>query len=130
MRIMSYVISPEFRIPTSPQELIGDYQSQPPVTQEPLDWNNLIPHRKEEPELMTVTNPFMNSVVIADKRMRSVYDAIDNRRSVKHLCYVTGMSVKDVLSALQSLVDKNRVELYDEEKKPVDSKQFLINQQS
>jgi CheY-like chemotaxis protein len=135
IQIMSYVVSPEFRIPANPQQLIGAYQPQnpqqpqPPITQEPLDWNNLIPYRKEEPDLMKGSTTFMNVVLVADKRARSVYDAIDNHKSVKQLCYATGLSVKDALYALQSLVEKNLVELYDIDKNLIDSKQFLISQQ-
>ena len=129
MQIMNYVVSPSFRIPANAQQLVGAYQPQPPITQEPVDWNNLIPHRKEDPELMIVTNPFIGSASINDKTLRHVYDAIDNRKSVKQLCYATGLPVKDVLSALQSLVEKNRVELYDVDRNLVDSRQFLISQQ-
>jgi CheY-like chemotaxis protein len=132
IQIMSYVVSPEFRIPANPQQLIGAYQPQspqPPITQESLDWNNLIPYRKEDHDAMKGSTTFMSAVFSADKRIRSVYDAIDNRKSVKQLCYATGLPVKDVLYALQSLVEKGRVELYDIDKKLIDSKQFLISQQ-
>jgi CheY-like chemotaxis protein len=130
MQIMNYVVSPSFRIPANPQQLVSAYQPQLSITQEPVDWNNFIPHRKEDPELMVVTNPFISSVSVHDKELRHVYDAIDNRKSVKQLCYATGLPVKDVLSALQSLVEKNRVELYDVDRNLIDSRQFLISQQS
>jgi CheY-like chemotaxis protein len=125
MEIVNYIVSPEFRIPTTPQELIAAYQ--PPVKQELPDWNSFIPYRKEEPNIMTTTNPFIDPVAITDKRVRSVFEAIDNRRSVKHLSYITGLPMEDVLFSLQSLLDKDRVELHNAGGKLVDIKQFLVN---
>ena len=82
--------------------------------------SELIPHRKEDPSLMLSNNPFAKVPAISDKQARRLYALIDGRTNVGELCNLTGMNIKEVSSALQTLVRQNRVELHGSGGRPVE----------
>jgi twitching motility two-component system response regulator PilH len=130
IQIVSYVLSPGFHLPTNPQEFVSAYQTRPQTSkaQGLLNWNTIIPTLKEEPDLMISSNPFISAVVIANQQILSIYEAIDNQKSVAQLCHVTGLSLTDILSALKSLIQKERIELYTTDGTLIDSTQLFKGQ--
>ncbi|HZO75838.1 MAG TPA: hypothetical protein VFB60_26805 [Ktedonobacteraceae bacterium] len=82
--------------------------------------SELIPQRKEDPSLMLSSNPFAKAPTIGDKQARRLYALIDGRTNIAELCRLAGMNIKEVISALQSLMRENRVELYGPEGRPVE----------
>ncbi len=71
----------------------------------------LIPRRKQDANFLLVDNPFVGKI-IADKRVRSLYSAIDGRTNIATLAESTGMTVKETYEALQKLRKQNRAELF------------------
>jgi hypothetical protein len=72
----------------------------------------LIPHRKQDANMLTSSNPFSSSTVIADKRARRFYVAVDGHTSVAGICNSIHMDLKDAHVALQLLLVQQRIELY------------------
>jgi hypothetical protein len=86
----------------------------------------LVPHRKDEGDFMLSSNPFTSSsAVIKDKTARRLYTAIDGRMNVETLCESTGMSIKEVYAALQTLLSQRRIEMHEPNGRLVDTKLFL-----
>src|SRR6266700_2514569 len=73
----------------------------------------LIPRRKQDADLMLSSNPFANKAVIADKKARRLHGAIDGHTNIVGLCAATGMSIKEVHIALQSLLIQQYIEIYE-----------------
>ena len=86
----------------------------------------LVPRRKDEGDFMLSSNPFTSSsAVIKDKTARRLYMAIDGRMNVEALCESTGMSIKEVDAALQTLLSQRRIEMHDANGRLVDTELFL-----
>jgi len=86
----------------------------------------LVPRRKDEGDFMLSSNPFTSSsAVIKDKTARRLYMAIDGRMNVEALCESTGMSMKEVYAALQTLLSQRRIEMHEANGRLVDTKLFL-----
>ena len=84
-----------------------------PPRQEPsLTLNKLIPHRSEDANLMSSSNPLSRSVVISDKQARRLYAAIDGQKNVEELCMVIHLDVKQAPKVLQLLLDQQLIHLY------------------
>ena len=90
----------------------------PPLTE-------LIPRRKQDANLLLTSNPFASAAVISDKQARRLHTAIDGRTTIAGLCNTTGMSLKDVYSALQTLLTQDRIEMYDPSGQLIDPSHFL-----
>jgi hypothetical protein len=90
-------------------------------------FRELIPHRKQEASLMLSSNPFAGSPIIADKQARRLYNAIDGRTNVAGLSDAIGMNLKDIYTALQTLLKQRRIGLYEPGGREVDASQFLDN---
>jgi hypothetical protein len=86
-------------------------QNPPPEVVVPLE--QLIPHRKQDADLMLSSNPFASKAVIADKRARRVHGAIDGHTNIAGLCATTGMPMKEVHIALQVLLNQQYIEIYE-----------------
>ena len=74
--------------------------------------SELVPHRKQDAELMTTNNPLADPI-IADRLTRDLYRYIDGRKNVQELCAVTHLGLKEVAVALRTLLAERRIELFD-----------------
>jgi CheY-like chemotaxis protein len=84
----------------------------PPI-QRPLPaWLKLIPHRYEDPDLLTQNNPRAGSVAISDRQARRLYAAIDGRKTVEELCSIVHLDRQEAYTALQFLLALRRIQLY------------------
>ena len=86
-----------------------------------------IPRRKQDAGLLLSSNPFANPVNISDKQALRLYEAIDSRKTVAELCTSTGMTLKEVYTALQVLLTLQCIEIYTPEGWPVDVALFFKN---
>ena len=87
----------------------------------------LIPRGKTDSHQMLSDNPFASSAVISDKQARRLHAAIDGRMNVANLCEATGMDIKEVYAALQTLLTLRRVEIYEPNGRLVNASLFLNN---
>jgi chemotaxis family two-component system response regulator PixH len=92
-----------------------------------LTLHKLVPHRSEDPDLLSVSNPLDSSVVISDKQARRLHAVIDGRKTVDELCSITHFTMKEIHRALQILLAEHRIQLYTTDGKRVDSS-LLLNQ--
>lgn len=73
----------------------------------------LIPHRKQNADLLLSDNPFASKKdVITDKKARRLFSAIDGRSTIAELCNDTGLNTKEVYLALQFLIMQQRIDIY------------------
>jgi hypothetical protein len=72
-------------------------------------------------------SPFSSSATISDKQALRLYTAIDGHKTIAELCRSTGMSLKEVLPALQALLALHRVELYTPDSRLVDTALLFKN---
>ena len=108
--------APPTPLPFAPQTPLP--QASPPLTE-------LIPRRKQDANLLLTSNPFASAAVISDKQARRLHNAIDGRTNIAGLCNTTGMNIKDVYAALQTLLTQGRIEIYEPGGRPVDASVFL-----
>jgi len=86
--------------------------SQELLPQEPLSaLLGLIPQPKQDARLLVSSNPFASSVTISDKQALRLYTAIDGRKTVEELLS-TSMTLKEVQTALQTLLKLDCIEIY------------------
>jgi len=124
VQLVGDVLPEGFRPPAAPQQVIGNQPR--PSAQQPLpDWQKLIPHRREDTDLLTASNPLAGSVAISDKQARHLYAAIDGRKNVEELCKVTRLDMKEVYKALQTLLAQHRIQLYKPPEPLADTPLFL-----
>lgn len=71
----------------------------------------LIPRPKLDARLLVSSNPFASSVTISDKQALRLYTAIDGRTTVEELLS-TGITLKEVQMALQTLLKLDCIEMY------------------
>lgn len=74
-----------------------------------ISMENFIPRRTAD----VASNPLTFSIVITDKNARTVYDAIDDHRTVRELANITRLTVSDTVKALQVLLKQQRIQLYE-----------------
>ena len=87
--------------------------------------SDLVPHRLEDANAMRSSNPFASAAVIADKRARRLYAAIDGRKNVREIATNIGMDSKEVYLALQFLLEQHRVQLYEPGGQLIDELPFI-----
>lgn len=85
----------------------------------------LVPRRLEDADVLTASNPFSDSTVIADKQARRLYLAIDGRKNLDELCTVTNLEWKQAFDALRFLLKQHRIQLYEPDGAPLDSSQLF-----
>ena len=85
----------------------------------------LVPHRGEEANLITSSNPLAGFVAISDKQARRLYAAIDGHKNINEICIDIGMDLKDAYAALERLMAKDRVQLTEPGGQVVDSALFF-----
>ncbi len=73
----------------------------------------LVPHRRQDTDLMTTSSPLSDSIIISDKKARHLYTVIDGRNNVRDLCAITHLDVKEISLALQLLLAEQHIQLYD-----------------
>ncbi len=100
--------------------------SPPPLQPESLPpLELLIPHRKQDPDLMLATNPFTSAAAITDSRARRLYAAINGRTTVSQLCSSTTMPLSEAYAALQMLLKQQYIEIYDQSGQAVNTSLFF-----
>ncbi len=72
----------------------------------------LIPHRKQDPNLLMSSNPFASSTAIADKRARRFFSAVDGHTNISTLCNTLHLDMQDAYAILELLLVQHRIELY------------------
>jgi len=111
VQLVKEVLSERFRPPWTQRIAVVNPPS--PSREEPsLTLNKLIPHRSEDANLMSSSNPLSRSVVISDKQARRLYAAIDGQKNVEELCMVIHLDVKQAPKVLQLLLDQQLIHLY------------------
>jgi len=90
---------------------VTPFQGLPPQEALPT-FAELIPHRKQDANMLTSSNPFSSSTVIADKRARRFYVAVDGHTSVAGICNSIHIDLRDAHTVLQLLLVQQRIELY------------------
>lgn len=83
----------------------------PPKQLPPL--SELFPQRTRDTESLRSNNPFTSTPVFSDRQVRRLYLAIDGQKSVPALSISLRLPVKDVLTALQTLLAQNHIQLFD-----------------
>ncbi len=73
----------------------------------------VIPHRKENSDMMQSNSLFARSAGIADERVFRLFSAIDGHLNVAELCQKTEMSMSTIVAILKMLLYLKRVDLYD-----------------
>jgi DNA-binding response OmpR family regulator len=115
VQLVEEVLSERFRPPWTQRIAVVNPPANPPSPprEEPsLTLNKLIPHRSEDANLMSSSNPLSRSVVISDKQARRLYAAIDGQKNVEELCMVIHLDVKQAPKVLQLLLDQQLIHLY------------------
>ena len=111
VQLVKEVLSERFRPPWTQRIAVVNPPS--PSREEPsLTLNKLIPHRSEDANLMSSSNPLSRSVVISDKQARRLYAAIDGQKNVEELCMVIHLDMKQAPKVLQLLLDQQLIHLY------------------
>ena len=95
--------------------------------QSQLMLDDIIPQRVEDTNLLKSSNPLASSIVIADKKARRLFAAIDGQKNVGELCASLNMDSKEAYLALQILVAQHRIQLYEPEGGQLDRSVFLDN---
>ena len=115
VQLVEEVLSERFRPPWTQQIAVVNPPGSPspPRQESSLPLNKLIPHRNEDANLMSSSNPLSKSVVIPDKQARRLYAAIDGQKNVEELCMVTNLDVKQAPKVLQLLLDQHLIHLYE-----------------
>lgn len=72
----------------------------------------LIPHRKQNTDLMLSSNPLSRSIAITDRSARRLYAVIDGQSDIATLCRHAGMSMSEVHTALKILLTQQRIEVH------------------
>ena len=111
VQLVKEVLSERFRPPWTQRIAVVNPPS-PPREEPSLTLNKLIPHRSEDANLMSSSNPLSRSVVISDKQARRLYAAIDGQKNVEELCMVIHLDVKQAPKVLQLLLDQQLIHLY------------------
>jgi len=115
VQLVEEVLSERFQPPWTQRIAVANPPANPPdpPREEPaLTLNKLIPHRSEDANLMSSSNPLSRSVVISDKQARRLYAAIDGQKNVEELCMVIHLDVKQAPKVLQLLLDQQLIHLY------------------
>jgi CheY-like chemotaxis protein len=73
----------------------------------------LVPRQILRQDAMQASNPFAGGPAIKDRQARRLLSEIDGRKSVTRLATVTGLSLEEVIKALDVLLKANRIQLYD-----------------
>jgi hypothetical protein len=85
----------------------------------------LIPRRMRNAEAMRTRSPFTSAATMPEGEVRRLYLAIDGRKSVDELAFITQLDMKDMHTALRILLAQKHIRLCDQAGQPVDSSWFL-----
>jgi hypothetical protein len=70
-----------------------------------------IPRLTQDAHLLVSSSPFARSATISDKQALRLYASIDGRKTVDELCSSSGMTLREVQAALQTLLNLRRIEI-------------------
>ena len=73
---------------------------------------DIIPTRSQDVKQLQAANPFANASIIADRKARRLYSAVDGYRNVAALAQVTRLAQKEVIEALRYLLRQQKIEFY------------------
>ncbi len=129
MPTVSAILKQAVKLATNRGLLLPMSTTPPPVPATALfaqqDLSVLIPRNREGNHLMVSDNPFARTSFITDKQARRLHAAIDGKKSIGELCRSTGMDMKSISGALQTLLKMQRVELLDADGRPVNPTRFF-----
>jgi len=119
MRAIHFVLKQAMRIivdrkfQTFQNSLASVQESPAPVPDAaPVALADIIPTRSQDLQQLQAANPFAYASIIADKKARRVYSAVDGCRSVTELVHITHLAQKDLLEALRYLFQQQKIEFY------------------
>jgi hypothetical protein len=75
----------------------------------PFTLAHLIPEHTQATEVEQSENPFSSAVVIAEKKVRQMYNLIDGKRNVEEMMVSMHVDKKEALEILQSLLAKRYI---------------------
>jgi hypothetical protein len=73
---------------------------------------DIIPARSQDLQRYQAANPFACASVIADKKARRLYSAVDGCRNVAELARITCLAQKELVQALRYLFQQQKIEFY------------------
>lgn len=94
------------------------------VPQSSFALTTLIPHRNEDANLLSRSNP-LDASPIRDKVARRLYAAVDGHKNVIELCATTRLTLEETYKALQILLSEQRIRLFGPKGEPIDPSQIL-----
>ena len=110
LQAISAMMYSDAQAPAPPQQ--EGREEMHPAGQEPFSaWRQLVPHRREDPNLLKAVNPFSGAQVIADKQARRLYGAIDGRKNLRELSLALNLEQKELIKALRILFAQQRIQL-------------------
>jgi hypothetical protein len=89
------------------------------------EFAKLVPRRVANWEAMRTSSPFAHTVIITDAHASHLYAAIDGRKTITQLAFVTGLETKEVLKALDVLLKENSIQIYNLTGQLVENTQLL-----
>lgn len=94
----------------------------PSTTPSPAE---LVPRRIRDAEAIWADNPFAGASFLMDKNVARLYNAIDDQKTVAEICRMIRMDMKDAFAALRTLLEQQRIQIYDVKGKPVEAKRIF-----
>jgi hypothetical protein len=116
MRAISYVLKQAMRIIMSRkfqtfQNSLGTVRENPDKDIS-VALADIIPTRSQDLQEYQAANPFTYASIIADKKARRLYSAVDGCRNVTELAQITRLAQKELIEALRYLLQQQRIEFY------------------
>lgn len=73
---------------------------------------DIVPTRSQDLQQFQAANPFAHASIIADKRARRVYSAVDGYRNVAELARITFLDQEALVEALRYLFQQQKIEFH------------------
>jgi DNA-binding response OmpR family regulator len=72
----------------------------------------LVPHRAFSQDVMLTSNPFAHAALRRNEPVRRFYAAIDGRKTVLELAWVTGLKTEEIISVIRLLLKERSIRMY------------------
>jgi hypothetical protein len=73
---------------------------------------DIVPTRSQDLQLLQSINPFAHASIIAHKKARRLYSAVDGYRSGAELAQITHLTHNELIEALRYLFQQHKIEFY------------------
>jgi hypothetical protein len=116
MRAINYVLKQAMRIIMTRK--FQTFQNSLDIAQENVDKEtsialaDIIPTRSQDLQQYQAANPFAYASIIADKKARRLYSAVDGRKCVAELAQITRLAQEELAEALRYLFQQQKIEFY------------------